>query len=119
MEPAGGTSGSKAVEISPKLVGLHDTNSSELSVSIASVSMLPHLEATNAERVLNEEKKKKREARKLKREAREKKKKAQQRLEENKARKEETKLKREARRKRREAKKKKEQEAKASNASSS
>jgi uncharacterized protein YjaG (DUF416 family) len=65
------------MEISLELVGLHDTNSSELSVSTASVSTLPHLEATNAERVLNkEEKKMKREVRKLKRESREKKKKA-------------------------------------------
>jgi hypothetical protein len=105
-------SGSKPVEINLELVGLHDTDSSELSVSTASVSMLPHLEAIDAERVLDEEeKKKRREARKLKREAR--KKKEQQRLEE------ERRLKREARRKRREARKKKEQEAKASNASSS
>jgi flagellar biosynthesis GTPase FlhF len=81
--------------------------------------MLPHLEATNAKRVLNEEKKKKRrEAIKLKREAREKKK-EEQRLEEKKARKEERRLKREARIKRREARNKKGQEAKASNASSS
>jgi hypothetical protein len=107
------------MEISPELVGLHDTNNSELCVLTASVSTLPHLEATNAKRVLNEEKKKKRrEAIKLKREAREKKK-EEQRLEEKKARKEERRLKREARIKRREARNKKGQEAKASNASSS
>jgi cation transport ATPase len=96
MEPRGGTSGVKQVDVDPEQVELHDTDNSELSVSTTSVSMLPHLEATDAERVLNEEeKKKRREARKLKREAREKKKKEQQRLEEKKARKEERKLKRE------------------------
>jgi uncharacterized protein YjaG (DUF416 family) len=40
-------------------VDLHDTNSSELSVSTGSVSTLPYLEGTDAERVLNEEEKKK------------------------------------------------------------
>jgi heme exporter protein D len=72
MEPEGGTSGVKPVDVDPERVELHDTDSSKLSVSTASVSMLPHLEATNAKRVLNEEeKKKRREARKLKREVRE------------------------------------------------
>jgi hypothetical protein len=97
MEPEGGTSGVKPVDINSERVELHDTDSSELSVSTASVSMLPHLEATDAERVLNEEEKKKgRETRKLKREAREKKK-EQQRLDEKKARKEARRLKREER----------------------
>jgi Fe2+ transport system protein B len=83
-------------------------------VSTASVSTLPHLEVTDAKRILNEEeKKKRREVRKLKREAREKKK-EQQRLDEKKARKEAKRLKREERRKRREARKKKEKEAKVS-----
>jgi hypothetical protein len=78
MEPGGGTSGVKPVDVDPERVELHDTKSSELSVSTASVSTLLHLEATDAERVLNEEeKKKRREARKLKREAREKKRKEQ------------------------------------------
>ena len=55
---------------------------SELSTSTASNTMLPHLEATDAERALNDdERRKRKEARKLKREAREKKKKEQQRLE--------------------------------------
>jgi hypothetical protein len=58
MEAGGGTSGLKPMEISLELVGLHDIDNSELSMSTTSVSMLPHLEATNAERVLNEEEKK-------------------------------------------------------------
>jgi hypothetical protein len=73
MEPGGGTSSVKEVDVDPKRVELHDIDSSELNVSTTSVFMLPHLEATDAERVLNEEEKKmRREARKLKREAREK-----------------------------------------------
>jgi Ulp1 family protease len=108
MEPKGGTSDMKPVDINPEQVELHDTDNSELSVSTASVSTLPHLEATDAERVPNEEEKKKgRETRKLKREAREKKK-EQQWLDEKKARKEARRLKREERRKRREARKNKE-----------
>ena len=52
-----------------------NTDSSELSASIASNTTLPHLEATDAERALNDdERRKRKEARKLKREAREKKK---------------------------------------------
>jgi uncharacterized protein YjaG (DUF416 family) len=58
MEPGGGTSGVKQVDVDPERVELHDTDNSELSVSTASVSTLPHLEATDAERVLNEEEKK-------------------------------------------------------------
>ena len=51
-----------------------DTDSSELSTSTASNTMLPHLEATNAERALKEnERTRRKEARKLKIEAREKK----------------------------------------------
>jgi hypothetical protein len=74
MELEEGPSGVKPVDVDPERVKLHDTDNSELSVSTASVSTLPHLEATDAERVLNEEEKKnRREARKLKREAREKK----------------------------------------------
>jgi hypothetical protein len=111
MEPGGGTSGMKPVDVDLERFELHDTDSSELSVLIASVSTLPHLEATDTERVLNEEeKKKRREERKLKREER-KKKKEKHRLEEKKARKEE--------RNSREKLEEKEQEAKASNASSS
>ena len=108
MEPGGGTSGVKPVDVDLERVDLHDTNNNELSVLAASNTMLPHLEATNAERALNDDRRRKRkEARKLKREAREKKK-EQQQLEYKKQRKEERKLKREARRKRREARKKKE-----------
>ena len=82
-----------------------DMDSSELSASTASNTTLPHLEATDAERALNDnERRRRKEARKLKREAREK---EEQRLEEKKQRKEERRLKREARRKRREDKKKK------------
>ena len=84
-----------------------NTDNSELSASTTSNTMLPHLEATNAEGALNENgRRKRKEGRKLKREAREKKK-GEQRLEEKKQRKEERRPKREARRKRREARKKK------------
>ena len=59
MEPGGGTSGAKRVDV--------DTNSSELSASTASNTMLPHLEATNAEGALNEnERRRRKETRKLK-----------------------------------------------------
>ena len=83
-----------------------DTDSSELSASTTSNTTLPHLEATNTERALNDnERRRRKEARKLEREAREKK--EHQRLEDKKQRKEERKLIREARRRRREARKKK------------
>ena len=76
MEPGGGTSGVKPVDVDPEWVDPHDTNSSELSMSTASNTMLPHLEVTDAKRALNDdERRKRKEARKLKREAREKKKK--------------------------------------------
>ena len=97
----------KPVDVDPERVDRHDIDGSELSMLTASNTMLSHLEATDAERALNDdERRKRKEARKLKREAREKKK-EQQRLEDKKQRKEERKLKREARRKRREARKKK------------
>jgi hypothetical protein len=64
MEPEGGTSGVKPVDVDPERVELHDIDSSKLSVSTASVSMLPHLEATIAKRVLNEEEKKSKKAQK-------------------------------------------------------
>ena len=62
-----------------------NTDNSELSASTTSNTMLPHLEATNAEGALNENKRRRKEERKLKREAREKK--EEQRLEEKKQRK--------------------------------
>ena len=86
----------KPINVNPEDVGLHDTDSSELSASIASNSTLPQLEATDAEKAQNEEERRRRAARKEKREAREK---EQQRLEEKTARKEERRLKRESRRK--------------------
>ena len=53
-----------------------DTDICELSTSTASNTMLPHLEATDAEGALNEnERRRRKEERKLKREARGKKKK--------------------------------------------
>ena len=65
----------KPMDIDPEQVDLHDTDNSELSVSIARNTTLPHLEATDAERALNDdERTKRKEARNLKREAREKKK---------------------------------------------
>jgi hypothetical protein len=60
MEPRGGTSGVKPVDVDPERVDLHDTNNSELSVSTASNTMLPHLEATDAKRALNEDERRKR-----------------------------------------------------------
>ena len=57
------------------------TDSSELSVSTTSNTMLSHLEATDAEGALNENERRRKEERKLKREAREKK---EQRIEEKK-----------------------------------
>ena len=49
-----------------------DIDSYELSASTASNTTLPHLEATDAERALNDnERRRRKEARKLKREARE------------------------------------------------
>jgi len=80
MEPEGRSSGAKSMEVRPKEMGLHDsdTDSSQLSVSTTSNTTLPHLKPTDGERALNEEEKRKRkEARKLKREAREKKKERQ------------------------------------------
>ena len=43
----------KPVDVDPKRVDLYDTDSSELSASIASNTTLPHLEATDGERALN------------------------------------------------------------------
>ena len=81
----------KPINIDPKDIGLHDTDSSELSVSTASNSMLPQLEATDAEKAQNEEeRRRKRAARKEKREAREKKRKEQQQLEEKKTKRKKT-----------------------------
>jgi len=59
MDPEGGTSGMKPVDV--------DTDNSELSVSTASNTTLPHLEATDAKRALNDnERRRRKEARKLK-----------------------------------------------------
>ena len=49
----------KPINVDPEDVGLHDTNSSELSASTASNSTLPQLEATDAEKAQNEEERKK------------------------------------------------------------
>jgi hypothetical protein len=59
MEPGGGSSGMKPVDVDPKRIELHDTDSSKLSASTASNSTLPQLEATDAERAQNEEERKK------------------------------------------------------------
>jgi hypothetical protein len=75
MEPRGGSSGVKPVDVDPKDMGLHEIDSSELSASTASNTMLPQLEVTDAEKAqLEEERRKRKKARKAKREAREKKK---------------------------------------------
>ena len=62
-----------------------DTDNSKLSASTTSNTTLPHLEASDAESALNDNKRRRKEVRKLKREVREKK--EQQRLEDKKQRK--------------------------------
>ena len=62
MEPGGGSGVVKPINIDPKDVGLHDTDSSELSASTASNSTLPQLEATDAEKAQNEEERRRRRA---------------------------------------------------------
>jgi predicted GIY-YIG superfamily endonuclease len=54
----------KPVDVDLERVELHNTDRNELSVSTASVSMLLHLEATDAERALNEEEKRSKKAQK-------------------------------------------------------
>jgi hypothetical protein len=61
MELGGGSSDVKLVDVDPKRIELHDTDSSKLSASTASNSMLPQLEATDAERAQNKEERKKEE----------------------------------------------------------
>ena len=81
MEPEGETSDMKPVDV--------DTDSSELSASTTSNTTLPHLEATDTKKALNDdERRRRKKARKLKREVREKNK-EQQWLEDKKQRKEE------------------------------
>ena len=55
MEPRGGSDVMKPINVDPKDVGLHDTDSSELSASTASNSTLLQLEATDAEKSQNKE----------------------------------------------------------------
>ena len=50
MEPGGGLGVVKPVDVDPEDVGLHDTNSSELSASTTSNTTLPQLEMTNAKK---------------------------------------------------------------------
>ena len=64
----------KPVDVDPERVDVHNTDSSELSMSTTSNTTLPHLEATDAEKALNDNERRRKEARKLKREARERKK---------------------------------------------
>jgi len=59
MEPGGGFGIVKPINVDSEDVGLHDTDSSELSASTASNSTLPQLEATNVEKAQNEEERKK------------------------------------------------------------
>ena len=59
MEHGGGSGVVKPINVDPEDVGLHDTDSSELSASTASNSMLPQLEATDVEKTQNEEERKK------------------------------------------------------------
>jgi hypothetical protein len=75
MEPEGGSSGVKPIDVDLEDRGFHETDSSELSASTTSNTTLPQLVATDVEKAQNEEERKKRKAaRKAKREAREKKK---------------------------------------------
>ena len=55
MEPEGGSSVVKPINVDLEDVGLHDTDNSELSASTTSNSTLPQLEATDAEKAQNEE----------------------------------------------------------------
>jgi hypothetical protein len=57
MEAGGGTSGVKSVDVDPKRIELHDTDSSELITSTVRNSMLPQLEATDAKKELKMKKK--------------------------------------------------------------
>ena len=58
MEPGGGSGVVKPINIDPEDIGLHDTDSSELSASTASNSTLPQLEATDAKKLKMKKKKK-------------------------------------------------------------
>ena len=66
MELGGGSSGVKPVDVDPERVELHDTDSSELSVSTTSNTTLPHLEATDAERAHNDKREEERKKESLK-----------------------------------------------------
>ena len=61
MELEGGSGVVKPINVDPEDVGLHDTDSSELSASTASNSTLPQLEATDVKKAQNEEERKKEE----------------------------------------------------------
>ena len=50
MEPKGGSGVVKPINVDPEDIGLHDTDSRELSASTARNSMLLQLEATDAEK---------------------------------------------------------------------
>ena len=50
----------KPININPEDVGLHDTDSSELSASTVSNSTLPQLEAIDAKKAQNEEERRRR-----------------------------------------------------------
>ena len=51
MEPGGGSDVVKPINVAPKDVGLHDTDSSELSASTANNSTLLQLEANDAKKL--------------------------------------------------------------------
>ena len=72
MEPERGFGVVKPINVNPEDVGLHDTDSSELSASTANNSTLLQLEATDVENAQNkEERGRRRVARKEKRSKRE------------------------------------------------
>ena len=50
MKPKEGSGVVKPINVDPKGVGLHDTDISKLSISTASNSTLPQLEATDAKK---------------------------------------------------------------------
>ena len=60
----------KPINVDPEDVGLHDTDNSELRASTASNSMLPQLEATDAEKAQNKKERRRKAARKEKQERR-------------------------------------------------
>jgi len=71
MEPEGRSGVVKPINVDPKDIGLHDTDSSELSASTASNSILPQLETTDAKKSQKEEERRRKRATKKRKEKQE------------------------------------------------